>query len=74
MYRMKLTALIDDELIETVREISEGKTTTESVVIALREWVALKKLTRLANDVKRKPLKLSPASYKRIRELNRKQT
>lgn len=40
---MKVTALISDELIEEVKRLTEGKNITESITIALREWVETQK-------------------------------
>ncbi|MCB1604557.1 MAG: type II toxin-antitoxin system VapB family antitoxin [Gammaproteobacteria bacterium] len=43
---MKVTALISDELIEEVKRLTEGKNITESITIALREWVENQKHNR----------------------------
>lgn len=36
---MKVTALIPDELVQEVRELTQGKNITESLTIALNQWV-----------------------------------
>ncbi|MCF6289109.1 MAG: hypothetical protein L3J53_07750 [Proteobacteria bacterium] len=36
---MKVTALIPDELVEEVKLFTQGKNITESLTIALNEWV-----------------------------------
>jgi hypothetical protein len=73
MSRMKVTALIPDELIEEVKTLSEGKNITDAVTIALREWVSSKKVRALSDRVKKSPLEFSKgfsASY--VRKLNRR--
>ena len=40
---MKVTALIPDELIKEVMELTGGKNITESVIIALKDYIANKK-------------------------------
>lgn len=69
---MKITALMPNDLVSEVVRYSGGKNTTESLLIALREWLALKKITRLNKQVIKKPLKFQKSfSAKQIRSLNR---
>ena len=60
-HRMKVTALIADELIREVTDYSRGKNTTEAIVIALSEWLALKKLEKLNEEVSVRPLTFLPS-------------
>lgn len=40
---MKVTALIPDELVEEVKHLTQGKNITDSLIIALNEWVESQK-------------------------------
>lgn len=69
---MKVTALIPDELIEKVRAKSGGKNITESLIIALNEYLNEKKVEHLIDQVNEKPLALNEdyTAYG-IRKINR---
>ena len=69
---MKVTAILPDELIHSVKNYSHGKNITESLKIALNEWVSQQKVKSLVEKVKSNPLKLNTKSYQKIRETNRK--
>lgn len=70
---MKVTALIPDALVEDVKKLSKGKNITDSIVIALREWIALQKIKTINQKIRKSPLKFSPGfSAESIRALNRK--
>jgi hypothetical protein len=70
---MKVTAIISDNLIEEIRKYSKGRNITESLTIALSEWLAAKKIKDLNNLVKESPLEFNPdLSAGRIRDINRK--
>ena len=70
---MKVTALLPDKLIEEVRKYSGGKNTTEALVIALEEWLALTKVKRLNKRLKKKPLEFQKGfSAEHIRTLSRR--
>lgn len=69
---MKVTAIIPDSLINNVREISQGRNITECLVIAMNEWVAMKRLKALHEQIKKSPLKFKKGfSAQKIRGLNR---
>ena len=53
---MKVTAIIPDDLMPEVRTFSSGKTTTESLISALREWTAIQKIKTLSATVRKTPL------------------
>lgn len=72
-HRMKVTALIPDQLIEEVRRFSGGKNITESLVVALDEWLALMKLKKLNQKLKKTPLHFRKGlSANKIRNINRR--
>ncbi len=72
VYRMKVTALLPDELVSEVRELSRGKNITESITIALSEWLKIQKLKNLSQLIENKPLEFREGySAEQIRELNR---
>lgn len=70
---MKVTALIPDTIIKEVKKYSNGKNITESLVIALEDWVALQKLKNLNSLILEAPLQFRNGfSAQKIRKLNRK--
>ena len=73
--RMKVTAILPDELINEIKQYSSGKTITESLTIALKDWIALQKIKQLTQKIKREPLKFKSGftAYK-ARSVNRKFT
>jgi len=69
---MKVTALIPDDLVADVRELSSGKNITESLIIALKEWLSIQKLKKLREKVKKNPLSFQEGfSADSVRTLNR---
>lgn len=53
---MKVTALIEDELIQDVIEVSGAKNITEALRIALRDYLSRKKLLQLSEQILAEPL------------------
>lgn len=53
---MKVTALISDELIEEAMNFSKAKNVTETLRIALEEYVAQKKLKAASSLIAAEPL------------------
>ena len=71
---MKVTALIPDELVQTVRARTRGKNITDSLIIALNEWLAMKQVVALNKRLERQPLHfLRNFSAARVRALSRHQ-
>jgi hypothetical protein len=68
---MKVTAIINDDLVQTVVKLSHGKNITEGLVIALEDYVYRKKIEQLINDVENEPLEFKH-SAEEIRKLNRR--
>ena len=67
---MKVTAIIDDGLIKKAIKYSGAKNITEALKIALKEYIAIKKLKELSKEIRKKPLQFVHTA-KEIRELNR---
>ncbi len=69
---MKITALIPEELIDEVKRYSGGKNITESLIIALNEYINQKKIDYLIDSVQKEPLVLKEGftAYS-IRNVNR---
>jgi len=70
---MKITAIISDNLITEVRKYAKGKNLTETLTIALKEWLAMRRLKELNAIVREAPLEFNTDfSAEKIREINRK--
>ena len=54
--RMKVTALVPDHLISEIKTYAKGKILTESLTIALEEWLQHKKIVMLNKQVQNTPL------------------
>jgi len=73
IYRMKITALLPDQLVSQVKTYAKGKTLTESLTIALQEWLQLKKVTKLNQQIEKKPLEFEKGfTAEKVRTLNRR--
>ncbi len=71
--RMKVTALIPDTIIDEVKKYSNGKNITDSLMIALEDWIALQKLKKLNSLVLETPLSFERNfSAEKVRKLNQK--
>ena len=71
--RMKVTALIPDIIIDEVKKYSNGKNITDSLMIALEDWIALQKLKNLNSLVLETPLSFERNfSAEKARKLNQK--
>ena len=70
---MKVTAILPEELINEIKKYSNGKNITDSLRIALSQWLQLQHIIELNNRLKTKPLQFSNGfSANKIRELNRR--
>ncbi len=70
---MKVTALIPDDIVSEVREYAGGQTLTDSLILALKEWLSLKKIKKLNQQIESSPLYFKEdVSASKIRSLNRK--
>ncbi len=69
---MKITAIIPDEVLEGVKAWTGAKTLTEGLVMALREWIALKNILALNRKIAADPLRFEAGfTANKIRALNR---
>ncbi len=69
---MKITALLPDEIILEVKKLSGGKNITESILIALKDYVAHQKIRKSIQKVKDKPLQFRDGfTAEKVRALNR---
>jgi hypothetical protein len=69
---MKVTALLPEEMINEVRKFSGGKNITESLHIALNDYLQRQKLRKAMRKLKQSPLEFSKDfSAEHIRSINR---
>ena len=69
---MKVTAIINDDLMKSVMELSGGKNRTEGLVIALEDYVYHKKIEQFIDDIHKNPIEfVSGYSADNVRVLNR---
>lgn len=69
---MKVTALMPDDLVRDIRRYSSGRNLTESLVGALREWLAARKLRELNSTLEKRPLEFGDGvSAASLRSANR---
>ena len=69
---MKITVILPDDLIDEVKHYSKGKNITESLSIALMDWIALQKIKKLNQKIKKGPLKFKKDfSAGKVRSINR---
>jgi hypothetical protein len=69
---MKVTALIPDQLVKDIRQISGEKTLTDALILALKEWTDLEKIKKLNKEIAAHPLEFQKGySAASVRKLNR---
>jgi len=69
---MKVTALIPDQIIDEVKKLARGSNLTENLLIALKEWIALKHIKNLNKSIEKKPLEFQKKfCATKIRSINR---
>jgi len=68
---MKVTAILPDNLVSEVKDLAHRKNISESLKIALEEWISLQKIKKLNRRIRQNPIKtnIDPLA---IRELNRR--
>jgi hypothetical protein len=67
---MKVTAIIDDKMIEEAMKYSNASTITDALKVALKEFIRMRKLKDLGQMVKSNPMRFSH-SAEEIRNINR---
>lgn len=69
---MKITALIPEELVQDVKKYSGGKNITESLMIALNDYISRQKIKKSIQKIKKNPLEFaSDFTADQVRKLNR---
>ena len=68
---MKVTAIINDDLVQSVVKLTHGKNITEGLVIALEDYVYRKKIEELIAGIENEPLQFRN-SAEELREQNRR--
>jgi hypothetical protein len=70
---MKVTAIIPDDIINDIKRLSKGETTTGAIIVALSEWIKAKELQGLHEQISEHPLEFGLGfSAKKVRGHNRK--
>jgi len=69
---MKVTALLPDDIIQEVKKLSGGKNITESILIALKDYIAQQRIRKSMQKLKEKPLQFKDGfTAEKVRTLNR---
>ena len=53
---MKITALVPEELIQDVKKYSGGKNITESIIIALNDYINRQRIKKSVQKIKKNPI------------------
>ena len=69
---MKVTAILDDKMIEEAMKYSNASTITDALKVALKEFIRTQKLKDLGQMVKSNPMSFS-YSADEIRNTNREE-
>ena len=67
---MKVTAIIEDALVNTVKEFTHSSTVTEAITIALKDCIDVYNIKELNKEISRNPIILENGDE--IRKVNRK--
>ncbi|MCL2128961.1 MAG: hypothetical protein FWH35_01230 [Treponema sp.] len=66
---MKVTAIIDDNLVNNVKVFTRSSTITEAITIALKDWLDMYNIKELNKSIAKKPIVIN--NGQQIRETNR---
>ena len=69
VYRMKVTAIIDDDLVNNVKVFTQSSTVTEAITIALKDWLDIYNIKELNKNISNNPIYID--NGQKIREINR---
>ena len=69
MYRMKVTAIIADDLVNEVKAYTRSSTVTEAITIALKDWLDTYNIKELNKKIMQNPIDIN--NGQQIREINR---
>ncbi len=67
---MKVTAIIEDDVINAAMRYSKSTTVTNALKVALKEYLRMQRLKELSEGVKKQPLNFN-YSAEDIRNVNR---
>jgi hypothetical protein len=67
---MKVTAIIEDALVNDVKEFTHSSTITEAITIALKDWIDIYNIKELNNQISQNPISIENGHE--IRKANRK--
>jgi phage tail protein X len=67
---MKVTAIIEDTLVNNVKEFTHSSTITEAITIALKDWIDIYSIKELNNQISKNPISIENGH--KIRQANRK--
>ena len=56
---MKVTAIIPDDVVNDVQSYTKGKNITDSIIKALSDWLYIKRIQKLNNEVRKEPLQFA---------------
>ena len=64
--------MLPDDIIEEVKKLSGGKNITDSILIALKDYIAHQRLSESDREGKNKPLRFKDGfTAEKVRKLNR---
>jgi len=66
---MKVTAIIADDLVNTVKEYTQSSTVTEAITIVLKDWIDLYNIKELNRQIEQNPISIK--NGQKIRKTNR---
>jgi len=69
VYRMKVTAIIADDLVNNVKAYTRSSTVTEVITIALKDWLDIHNIKELNKQISQTPIYIN--NGQQIRETNR---
>ena len=69
LYRMKVTAILADDLVKSVKAYTRSSTVTEAITIALKDWVDIYNIKELNKKIKQTPIFIE--NGQKIRNINR---
>ena len=69
VYRMKVTAIIADDLVNEVKAHTRSSTVTEAITIALKDWLDAYNIKELNKKISQNPIYINTGQQ--IREINR---
>jgi hypothetical protein len=67
---MKVTAIIDDDLVNYVKAYTRSPTVTGAITIALKDWLDIHHIKELNKEIAQNPIKIR--NGQKIRELSRR--